>query len=141
MALKTLYFCKFIKKLIETIFAKNVAKHYEKKILLGASDAWSMSHLSQRSSEPVYYIEDFRIFLSVKLFTQAVFTLSSVIIVGIYISSFRSCARHQNSTPLVSPLSTLLTNKSFPLVVLLLLISLCMQSVIILVIIRNIVFP
>ena len=32
-----------------------------KKILLGISDNWSMSHLSQRTSEPAYYIEDCRI--------------------------------------------------------------------------------
>ena len=34
------------------IFAKNFARNYEKKIILGTSDAWSMSHLSQRTSEP-----------------------------------------------------------------------------------------
>ena len=29
---------------------------------IGTSDAWSMSHLSQRTSEPAYYIVDCRIF-------------------------------------------------------------------------------
>ena len=58
-ALKTLIFIfvKFKKK-IERIFAKNFARNYKKKIILGTSDAWSMSHLSQRPSKPVYYIED-----------------------------------------------------------------------------------
>ena len=42
------------------IFAKNFARNYEKKIL-GTSDAWWMSRLSQRPSNPAYYIEDCRI--------------------------------------------------------------------------------
>ena len=48
-ALKTLYFCKVIKK-IERIFAKNFAKNYEKKIILGTSDAWSMRRSSHQPS-------------------------------------------------------------------------------------------
>ena len=32
-----------------------------KKIMLGTSDAWSMSHSFHRPSEPAYYIEDCRI--------------------------------------------------------------------------------
>ena len=40
------------------IFAKNFARNYEKKIILGTSEAWLMSRLSQRPSEPAYYIED-----------------------------------------------------------------------------------
>ena len=43
------------------IFAKNFARNYEKKIILGTSDNWSMSRSSQRPSEPAYYIEDCRI--------------------------------------------------------------------------------
>ena len=43
------------------IFAKNFARNYEKKILLGTSDAWSMSHLSHQPRDQVYYIEDCRI--------------------------------------------------------------------------------
>ena len=38
------------------IFARN----YE-KMILGTSDAWSTSHLSQRTSEPAYYIIDCQI--------------------------------------------------------------------------------
>ena len=41
-------------------FAKNFARNYEKKIL-ETSDAWSMSCLSNRPSDPVYHIEDCRI--------------------------------------------------------------------------------
>ena len=47
---------------IETIFAKYFARNYEKKVILGASDAWLMSCLSHRPSNPAYYIEDWRIF-------------------------------------------------------------------------------
>ena len=43
------------------IFAKNFARNYEKKIILGTSDIWSMRHSSQRPSEPAYYIEDCQI--------------------------------------------------------------------------------
>ena len=32
-----------------------------KKIMLGTSDTWLMSHSSHRPSEPAYYIEDCRI--------------------------------------------------------------------------------
>jgi Uri superfamily endonuclease len=64
-ALKTLYFyfCKFIKEIkeIETIFANNFARNYEKIIILGTSDACSTSHLSRQTSEPAYYIVDCRI--------------------------------------------------------------------------------
>ena len=40
------------------IFAKNFARNYKKKLILGTSDAGSMSHLSQQPSKPAYYIED-----------------------------------------------------------------------------------
>ena len=33
-----------------------------KKKILGTSDAWSTSHLSQQTSQPVYYIVDCQIF-------------------------------------------------------------------------------
>ena len=36
----------------------SVYKKLWKKIMLGASDTWSMSHLSQRPSKPEYYIKD-----------------------------------------------------------------------------------
>ena len=35
----------------------------KKKVILGTSDAWSMSRLSQRSCDPAYYIEDCLIFV------------------------------------------------------------------------------
>ena len=44
------------------IFAKNFVRNYEKKIILGTSDTWSMSHSSKRLSDPAYYIEDCRIY-------------------------------------------------------------------------------
>ena len=53
-ALKTLYFyfCKFIKKLKNTLkqFLKRILQEIMKKKILGTSDAWSMSRLSQRPS-------------------------------------------------------------------------------------------
>ena len=54
-ALKTLYFIFYqsIKK-IETIFAKNFERNFEKKIILGPLNAWLMSQLSQRNSEPAH---------------------------------------------------------------------------------------
>ena len=66
-ALKTLcfYFCKFIKKIKKYIHWNQVCKEFCKKswkrIILGTSDAWSTSHLSQWTSEPAYYIVDCRI--------------------------------------------------------------------------------
>ena len=36
-------------------------RNYEKKIILGTSDAWSTSRWSHRPSDPAYYIEDCRI--------------------------------------------------------------------------------
>ena len=53
-ALKTLcfYFCKFVKntkKYFEFIFAR---KSWKRKIILGTSDTWSESHLSQQPSKP-----------------------------------------------------------------------------------------
>ena len=44
------------------IFAKNFAREYGEKIILGTSDPWSSSHLSQQTSKPAYYIVDCRIF-------------------------------------------------------------------------------
>ena len=43
------------------------------KILLGASDAWSMSHLFHRPSKPAYYIVDCQI--SAQLLRQTCFSL------------------------------------------------------------------
>ena len=36
------------------IFAKNYARFFEKKIILGTSDAWSTIRLSHRQGEPEY---------------------------------------------------------------------------------------
>ena len=41
-------------------FLQRILQEIMKKIL-GTSDAWLMSHLSHRSSDPAYYIEDCRI--------------------------------------------------------------------------------
>ena len=43
------------------VFAKIFVRKYEKEIILGTSDAWLMSRLSQRHSDPAYYIEDCQI--------------------------------------------------------------------------------
>ena len=43
------------------IFAKNFARNYEKKNNTWNIRAWSMSHSSQQTSNPEYYIEDCRI--------------------------------------------------------------------------------
>ena len=54
--LKTLYFCKIIKKnkkKIGMIFCE-----WKKKLHFGTSDAWSMNHLPHQPSSPVYYIQD-----------------------------------------------------------------------------------
>ena len=55
-----------MKKWIERVFAKIFARFYEKKIILGTSDAWSTSRLSHWPSKPAYYIVDWRIFESLK---------------------------------------------------------------------------
>ena len=64
MALKTLYFyfCKFIKKYFKINwkdFCKEFCRNYEKIIILGTTDAWSMRPLSQQPSNLAYHIEDF----------------------------------------------------------------------------------
>ena len=43
------------------IFAKNFEEITKKKIILGTSEAWSMSRLFHRPSEPVHCIVDCRI--------------------------------------------------------------------------------
>ena len=37
---------------METNFTMNFARNHEKKIILGTSDTWSTSHLSQGTREP-----------------------------------------------------------------------------------------
>ena len=63
---------------MKTIFAKNISTNYETKIILGTSDAWSMSHLSQRPSKPAYYIEDCRIFKLPFNRTSETITISTI---------------------------------------------------------------
>ena len=46
----------FIKTKIKRVFAKNFARIYEKKIILGTSDAFMMSHLAHGPSDPVIII-------------------------------------------------------------------------------------
>ena len=41
--------------------SKLFARNYEKKIVFGTSDTWSMRQLSHPLSDPAYYIEDCRI--------------------------------------------------------------------------------
>ena len=43
------------------IFEKNFARNYEKKIILGTSDAWSIRRSSHQPIDPAYYIEDCQI--------------------------------------------------------------------------------
>ena len=62
-ALKTLYF--YYKKINWNDFCKEFCYKLWKKIILGTSDAWSMSYSSQRPSKPAYCIEDCRIFAGV----------------------------------------------------------------------------
>ena len=52
---------KITKMKIESFECPKSIRSYEKKIL-GMSDAWSTSHLSQWPSKPAYYILDCRIF-------------------------------------------------------------------------------
>ena len=43
-------------------FLQRILLEIMKKIILGTSDAWSMSSSPHRPSDPAYYIEDCRIF-------------------------------------------------------------------------------
>jgi hypothetical protein len=65
-------------KKIEIIFATNFARNYEKRMILGTSDAWSTSHLSQQTSKPAYYIVDCRI-LKLLILEIKTFGLGSII--------------------------------------------------------------
>ena len=56
-----LFFCNSTEMKIKSFECPKSIKSYEKKIMLGTSDAWSMSRSSHRPSEPAYYIEDCRI--------------------------------------------------------------------------------
>ena len=43
-------------------FLQRILQEIMKKIILGTSDAWSMSRSSHQPSDPAYYIEDCRIY-------------------------------------------------------------------------------
>ena len=47
---------------IEKKIEKNFARNYEKRIILGTSDAWLTSHLSQQNCKPAYYTVDCQIY-------------------------------------------------------------------------------
>ena len=55
-----------MQKKIKSFECPKSIKNYEKKIMLGTSDAWSMSRLSHRPSEPAYYILKIVGFLVIK---------------------------------------------------------------------------
>ena len=59
--LKTLYFflCKFVKKNKMKQFLQRIFQENMKKISLGTSDAWSMSHSSHRNSVLYWRLLDF----------------------------------------------------------------------------------
>ena len=44
------------------VFFQRILQEIMKKIILGTSDTWSMSHLSWRTKEPAYYNGDCQIF-------------------------------------------------------------------------------
>ena len=44
------------------ILERILQKIMKKRIILGTSDAWLMSHLSQRTGKPAYHIVDCRIY-------------------------------------------------------------------------------
>ena len=56
-----LLFYDFTKLKIESFECPKSIRNSEKKMMLGTSDAWLMSHLSQQTSEPAYHIVDCRI--------------------------------------------------------------------------------
>ena len=56
------FFYNFTKIKLKIFECSKSMRNYEKKIILGTSDAWSMSRLAHRPSNPAYYIEDWLIF-------------------------------------------------------------------------------
>ena len=70
--------------------ALSLFRNHKKKIMLGTSNTWLTSHLSWRTSETEYYIEDCRIsVVIVSLKVQfCVITCSSIHIAVFYIISF-----------------------------------------------------
>ena len=64
-------------------------------MILGTSDAWSMSHSSQRPSDPAYYIEDCRIYdLSGANAKLTYFSNKKK-----YVFGRRKCGHNNNSRP------------------------------------------
>ena len=59
-----LFIYKFTKIEIKSFECPKSIRNYEKKVMLGTSDAWSTSRSSHQPSEPVYYIEDCQIFIN-----------------------------------------------------------------------------
>ena len=51
-------FYNFTKIKVKSFESPKSIRNYERKIMLGTSDAWLMSRLSNRTSEPAYHIED-----------------------------------------------------------------------------------
>ena len=60
---KLFIFCKIMKNKNMNLndFCKEFCKKLWKKIMLGTSDTWLMSHSSHRPNKPEYYMEDCRI--------------------------------------------------------------------------------
>ena len=56
-----IYFHKFTKIILQSFECPKSMRNYIKKIMLGISETWSMSHLSYQTSEPGYHIVDCRI--------------------------------------------------------------------------------
>ena len=77
-------FCRIIKKWENKLkwFLQRILHEIMKKIILGTSDAWWMSHLSQWSSERAYYIVDCRIFRSSTL--HGSFTFVKMFLYGVW---------------------------------------------------------
>ena len=59
-ALKTLYFCKMINKKLKRFLQRILQEIMKKRIILGTSDAWLMSHSSQRPSDLYWRLSDFK---------------------------------------------------------------------------------
>ena len=56
-----IFFYNFAKIKNKSFECPKSIRNYEKKIILGKSDAWSMSRLVHLPSDPAYYIEDCQI--------------------------------------------------------------------------------
>ena len=61
------YFFIDLQKSKQRVLSALSLKEIIKKTMRGISDAWSTSHLSQRTSEPAYYIVDCRIYARTRI--------------------------------------------------------------------------